>query len=186
MGEPIQRVSYAEYLRRLEASDVKLEFSDGLVYAMSGGTIEHARLSASVVAQLHSALSGKGCTVYSSDLAIRIDETDRTTFADAVVVCGPVAASDVDRNAITNPTIIVEVLSPSTEASDRGEKFRHYQRLESLREYVLVSQHEPRVEVFRRDGNAWILRSYGPGESFELHSEGTTLGVDAIYADPGS
>ena len=184
MGEPASRVPYEEYLRRLEVSEVKLEYVNGVVYAMTGGTPVHARLSVNVAAELRSALADKGCAVYSSDLAVRVEATDRTTFADAVVICGPESVSPVDRHAITNPTILVEVLSPSTEASDRGEKFRHYQALESLREYVLVSQSEPRVEIFHRDGTAWILRSYGAGESFELPSQGVTLEVDAIYADP--
>tara|TARA_B100001750_G_scaffold119664_1_gene94922 strand:- start:3105 stop:3677 length:573 start_codon:yes stop_codon:yes gene_type:complete len=183
MGEAVERASYDEYLRRLAASESKLEFVDGVIYAMTGGTPTHARLAASVTAALHRALAGSDCAVYSSDLAIRVEATNRTTFADAVVVCGPELASSSDPNAITNPSIVVEVLSPSTEASDRGEKFRHYQQLPSLREYVLVSQDEPRLEIFRRDGNAWILRSYGPGEHAELESQGVTLPIDELYAD---
>lgn len=183
MGEPAAGVSYEEYLQRREASEVKLEFVDGVVYAMTGGTVEHARLSANVVGELRNAIGRGHCAVFSGDLAIRVDETNRTTYADAVVICGSDRVSEIDHNAITNPTIIVEVLSPSTEASDRGEKFRHYQRLESLQEYVLITQGEPTVEVFQRQGNAWLLQTYGAGESLELPSQGVTIEVDAIYAD---
>ncbi|MBO6940393.1 MAG: Uma2 family endonuclease [Deltaproteobacteria bacterium] len=183
MGEPVERISYAEYLERREASEVRLEWLDGVVYAMSGGTVEHARLSAAAVGELRTALRAHGCAVFSADLAIRVEATDRTTYADAVVVCGPETVSPSDQHAVTNPTIIVEVLSPSTEASDRGEKFRHYQRLESLREYVLISQGDPTIEVFERQGNAWLLRTYGAGDSFVLSSQDVEISVDAIYAD---
>jgi Uma2 family endonuclease len=101
-----------------------------------------------------------------------------------VVICGSEIISSIDPDAVTNPTVIVEVLSPSTEASDRGEKWRHYQRIDSLREYVLVSQGEPYVEVFRRDGDEWVLRTATAGKMLELPSQGVRIAVDDIYADP--
>src|SRR5690606_808130 len=162
----------------------RYEFVDGAVYAMAGGTPEHARLAMTLGAQLLAALGPKGCAVYGSNLKIRIDATNRSTYADVVVVCGPEQTSEIDPNAITNPTVIVEVLSPSTEASDRGEKWRHYQRIASLREYVLVSQGSPYVEVFRRDGDEWVLRTTTAGQLLELPSQGVQVPVDAIYADP--
>lgn len=183
MGEPAKRVSYAEYLELESASDVRLEFVAGMIYAMAGETSEHARLAANWILAIGPLLRDKGCAVFTSDLKIRIDATDRTTYADAVVVCGPDVHSEVDPNAITNPTVIVEVLSPSTEASDRGEKWRHYQRLSSLREYVLISQGEPYIEVSRRDGDEWILRTSGAGQSFELPSRGVSVAVDDVYRD---
>jgi Uma2 family endonuclease len=184
MGEPAESVSYEAYLAMLEASEVKLEFVDGVVYAMSGGTVEHARLSMRVGRALGRALEGRPCEVYSSDLKVRVDETNRTTFADATVICGPAEVSAIDRHAITNPTILVEVLSPSTEASDRGDKWRSYQRLSSLREYVLVSQGEPYVEVFEREEGGWRLRTYTAGAEIELPSQALSIPVDAIYHDP--
>lgn len=186
MGEPAPRVTYAEYLALEANSEVRLEFVDGLVYAMAGGTPEHARLSMAIGAELRTALRDRGCVAYSSDLKLRIDATDRSTYADAVVICGPERYSELDPNAVTNPTIIVEVLSPSTEAADRGEKWRHYQHLASLREYVLVSQGEPYVEVFRREGDEWILRTSVAGGVVELPSQGVSIAVDAIYVDPRS
>jgi Uma2 family endonuclease len=137
-----------------------------------------------VTAELFTALRPKACTVYGCGLRIRIDATNRSTYADAVVVCGSPRTSAIDPDAVVNPTIIVEIFSPSTEASDRGDKFRHYQHLDSLREYVLVSEREPHIEVFRRDGDEWVLRTATAGQVVELPSHGARIAVDAIYADP--
>lgn len=182
MGEPAPRVTYAEYLALEAESETRLEFVDGQVYAMAGGTPEHARLAVEIAAELRAALKPKGCLVYSSDLKLRIDATNRSTYADVVVICGPEEHSEIDPSAITNPTVIVEVLSPSTEAADRGEKWRHYQRFASLREYVLVSPGDPYVEVFRREGEEWVLRTSMAGGVIELPSRGVSIPVDAIYA----
>jgi len=182
MAEAALRATYAEYLELEARSEQRYEFVDGAVYAMAGGTPEHARLMAAVTIALGNALADKRCEVYSSELKIRIEATNRTTYADVVVVCGPASYSSIDRNAITNPTVIVEVLSPSTEASDRGEKWRHYQHIASLREYVLVSQDSPYVEVFRRNGDEWVLRTVTAGQILELASQGAQIPVDAIYA----
>lgn len=189
MAEAAQRSTYAEYLELEAGSETRYEFVDGLVYAMTGGTPEHARLAMKLGAALVAALDAKGCAVYGSDLKLRIEATNRTTYADVVVVCGPEARSTLDPNAVINPTVIIEVLSPSTEASDRGEKWRHYQQLSSLREYVLVAQDEPYVEVFRRDGeqhDEWVLRIARAGQTLDLPSQGVQLPIDALYAAPGS
>ncbi len=184
MAEAAQRSTYAEYLELEANSEQRYEFVDGAVYAMAGGTPEHSRLAAAAIVQLSAALAPKGCAVYTSDLKIRIDATNRSTYADVVVVCGPEVTSKIDPNAITNPTVIIEILSPTTEASDRGEKWRHYQHLSSLREYVLVSQGDPYIEVFRRDGDEWVLRTATAGQMLELPSQEVRIPVDAIYADP--
>lgn len=179
-----QRSTHAEYLAFEEVSERRHEFVDGVVRPIADSSPEHARLSAAVGAELGKALAGRPCEVFGCSLRIRIDKTNRTTYADVVVICGPEIHSELDRNAITNPTVIVEVLSPSTEASDRGEKWRHYQRLASLREYVLVSQDSPYIEVFRRNGDEWVLRTATAGQMLELPSHGVQIPVDAIYADP--
>ncbi len=186
MGDPVAHSSYAEYLALEAESEQRHEFIDGVVYAMAGGIPEHSRLSVAIASELRAALAGQGCAVYGSDLKLRIEATNRTTYADAVVVYGPESVSAIDPNAITNPTVIVEVLSPSTEASDRGDKWRHYQRLASLCEYVLVSQGDPYVEVFRREGDVWVLRTFVAGQMIELASLGKRVSVDAIYSDPRS
>jgi Uma2 family endonuclease len=168
------RVSYTDYLAALEASEVKLEFIDGIVRAMGGGTIEHARLAGSFAFALATALAGKRCVVLPGDAKIRIEASNRATFPDVSVVCGKIERSPIDAEAITNPIVIVEVLSDSTEAYDRGEKSRHYRKLPSLREY----------EVWRRHGDVWQIAEHGPAEDVELPSIDVRLPVDVIYASP--
>lgn len=177
-------MTYAEFLAFEEASATKHEYLDGLVVAMAGGSPEHARLSARLIVELTRLLGDRPCVVYSSDARVRISATNRATYPDVTVVCGETEAADDDADAITNPIVLVEVLSDTTEREDRGEKFAHYRRLPSLQEYVLVSQREPRIEVFRRAEQMWIFREAGPGESIELGSLGVTLDVDAVYRDP--
>src|SRR5207249_4765417 len=117
-----------------------------------GGTPEHGRLALAVSGELRALLRGRPCTLYSSDVRVRIEATGRSTYPDFSVVCGKRLTAKDDKDAITNPIVIVGVLSDTTEASDRGEKFSHYRQLASLKEYVLVSQKDPHIEVFRRDG----------------------------------
>ncbi len=182
-AQPKTTLSYREYLDLERTSEHKYEWLAGEAWSMAGGTITHARMAANVTASLVAALRGKPCAVFSSDLKVRVTQTDRSTYPDITVICGkPEVAAD-DPNAAVNPVAVVEVFSESTEASDRGEKFAHLQRLESLREYVLVNQRTQRVEVFRRAENAWELRSYEKG-NFELTSLQITLKVEELYADP--
>lgn len=179
-------VSYEDYLLAEETSDVKHEWLDGVVYAMSRGTPEHARLSVNVSAVLRASFKGR-CIVYSSDAMLFVRETNLSTYADVSVVCGRVETLRVVKNgnalgeAITNPTIVVEVLSERTEGYDRGEKFGHYMRVPSLKEYVLISQAEPLVEVYRRpDGPGhWQHEMARSEQSLMLH--GVTIAVDEIY-----
>lgn len=178
------RLTYDEYLALEAQGPVKHEYLRGVAWAMAGGTIEHARLQAAVVGELRAALAGEPCVVLSSDGRVRVDATDRTTYPDASVVCGPRVTSPVDRHAITNPKVLVEVLSSETERDDRGEKFAYYRRLDSLEEYVLVSQDERRIEVFRRTPEGWILSEALAGERIALGSIGVVLDVDAVYFDP--
>jgi Uma2 family endonuclease len=177
-------MTYAEYLAAEAVSDVRHEFLNGEVWAMAGGTPERAAL-ASMIAQLQGALRGKPCRTYSSDLRVRVVETGLSTYPDVTVVCGQLATAGDDANAAVNPTVLVEVLSEATEGFDRGAKAAHYRRIPSLREYVLVSQAEPRSEVQRRsEAGRWELLEAGPGESIELVSLGIRIDVAAVYANP--
>ncbi len=152
---------------------------------MAGGSREHGRLASALTIAIGSALRGRPCAIYSSDVRVHVAATQRTTYPDLTIVCGPVEPAPDDAEAITNPTILVEVLSDSTEAGDRGEKFAHYRHLDSLREYVLVSHKEPRIEVFRREQDGrWRLDDFGPGQTAELQSIDVRVSVDDIYADP--
>jgi len=177
-------MTYAEYLELERSSDIKHEYLRGEVIALAGGTPEHSRLAANVIGELRTALSGRPCVVFTSDARVRIEATDRATYPDVTVVCERLEHAADDRDTITNPVVIVEMLSDQTEADDRGEKFAHYRRLASLREYVLVSQRTTRIEVYRRQGLAWVFSEAAAGQALALESLGVTLSVDEIYRDP--
>ncbi len=179
-----ERVSYARYVELANASETRLEYVAGVVLAMAGGTIEHARLTMSVGTALSNALRGKPCVVLSADARVRIRAADRATYPDVSVVCGRIDRDPDDALSVVNPKVLVEITSESTESSDRTEKFAEYRRLASLAEYVLVSQRARRIEVYRRDGRRWTLDEYGPGESARLESLDVSISVDAVYFDP--
>lgn len=185
---PVARMSYAEYLAFEAASETKHEYINGEVFAMAGGTVEHAALSVAVSTALSIALRDRRCRVLSSDGRVRAKATGMSTYPDVSVVCNNVEVDPDDEHGVLNPTLIVEVLSDSTEAHDRGAKAAHYRRIPSLREYVLVSQREPLIEVYRRNerGNWELVAEARQGERAELASCGAVivLDVDAIYRDP--
>jgi len=176
--------TYEHYLELEAKSDSKHEWCDGVVYAMSRGTPEHARLSAAMVGILRARL-GSECTVYSSDAMLWIERASLSTYADTTIVCGPLETKNVKRRgttpgeAIINPIIVVEVLSDSTERYERDAKFQAYKKLQSLEEYVLVAQDERRLEVYRRKGESWICETAGPGGSVSIH--GAAIAVDEVY-----
>lgn len=183
---PTPYVSYADYLALEEASTTRHEWLNGAIFDMSGGTVEHAGLAVAVTSRLTLQLQSKRCRVFPSDLRVRVLATGLCTYPDATVVCGPLERDPDGRHAITNPTVLVEILSDATEGYDRGQKFAHYRRIPSLREYVLVAQDPPRIEVFRKNEEGlWVLASEaGPGEVATLASIDCTLPVDALYVDP--
>jgi Uma2 family endonuclease len=178
--------TYAEYLAIEEKSrDVKHELIDGELHAMAGGTPEHGALAMAFGSALQQALGDRPCRIFSSDVRVRVLATGMAAYPDLSVVCGKLETDPEDAHAITNPILLVEVLSDSTEARDRGVKAAHYRHLESLREYVLVSQTERRIEVHRRnEAGRWELFEYGRGERAELTSVGCFIPVDGIYRDP--
>jgi Uma2 family endonuclease len=179
------RMTYTEYLAAEAVADVRHEYLHGDVWAMAGGTIEHGGLAVAMAREIGLLLRGKPCRAFSSDVRVRVLETDLATYPDLSVVCGQLQTAPDDDNAITNPTVLVEVLSDSTEAYDRGAKWAHYRRIASLREYVLVSHGEPLIEVYRRTaGGRFELTDARAGETIELESIGATLDVDAVYANP--
>ncbi|MFO0553423.1 MAG: Uma2 family endonuclease [Polyangiaceae bacterium] len=178
-------IPFEEYLLAEAAAELKHEWCDGVVYAMSRGTPEHARLTMRIARAIGNKLASE-CELYSSDAMLWIEAAKLATYADASLVCGALETKSVKRNgrslgeAITNPVVLVEVLSESTERYDRDGKFQAYKQLSSLREYVLVAQEERRIEVHRRgDGAAWSCELGRAGESVEIH--GATLSVDDVY-----
>jgi Uma2 family endonuclease len=187
VGAPTRhRYSFQDYLDVEELGGVRHEYLDGEIFAMAGGTPEHAALAAALLVTLGVQLRGRACRPYSSDLRVRVPATGLATYPDAAVICGEIERDPASPTHVTNPTLVVEVLSPSTEEYDRGEKREHYQQLESLRAYVLVAQDRRAIEVYAREngGDPWTHRTYGPGEHAVLPL-GVDLDVDVLYADAG-
>lgn len=178
------RYALEEYLALEAASNTKHEFLDGQIYAMAGGTPEHSALTASFAATLHAQLRGGSCRVHSSDLRVRVSETGLVTYPDVTVVCGPWVRDPSDTNTVVNPTLVVEVLSRTTQAYDRGEKREHYMRIPTLQAIVLAAHDRPELEVWtRRDGDRWDRALYGAGEAVVLAAIGARVEVDAVYRE---
>lgn len=175
-----------EYLQLEEYANVKHEFLDGQIYAMAGGTPEHGAMAVRVGASLLAQLGGRPCNVYSSDVRIRVQATGLDTYPDLSVVCGTEQRDARDKNALINPIVLVEVLSPSTEEYDRGDKLDHYKQIPSLREVVLLSHDRPQLEIWRRAGESepWAREIFATGESAELAAIACTLSVDELYRNP--
>lgn len=176
------RYTYEDYRRLEDESDVRHEFLDGEIYAMAGGTPEHAAKAGDIVGILRAQLP-PGCRVFTSDLRVRVPASGLATYPDAAVICGSVQRADDDPMAAVNPVLLAEVTSPSTEDYDRGEKLAHYQRLPSLREVLIASHREPRLTLHRREGETWRPLSVGPGETLELASIGGSIAVNDVYRD---
>lgn len=151
-----RKLTVAEYLAREEQSETKHEYCRGEVFAMAGGTFNHALIAANILGLLKNHLQGSGCLAIGSDLRISAKSIEFITYPDVSVLCAEPQFDPQDRNAVTNPQAIIEVLSPSTERYDRTAKFGFFRTIPSLKLYVLVSQQEARVEVFTRgDNNSW-------------------------------
>lgn len=176
----LRAYSYEQYLRALADSHIKLEFFEGEIYAMAGGTPSHAQLGAKVIALLQRGLP-PGCTVFTSDLKVLIETADLATFPDASMVCGPLASAPKDSNALTNPMLVVEVTSPSTENYDRTEKLKSYQQLPSLQGVLIVSHRARRVTLIHRNEGGWEEVDFRGGEMVVVTMASTKFLVDELY-----
>lgn len=180
------RYTFAEYLEIEQASrEVRHEYVEGEIFAMAGGSVEHSALATALGGLLFGHLRGGPCRPHGSDLRISIRTADVATYADVAVVCDPVERDPESASHVTNPRIVVEVLSPTTERYDREQKRLYYQQLDSLQEYVLVAQDRRRVEVWRREGEQWVHAAFGAEEKAPLPSIGYELGVDELYDAAG-
>lgn len=171
---------YEDYLRIEEASEVRHEYLGGEIYAMAGGTPEHAALAARVLMLLGVQL--RGCTSLNSDLRVHVLETGLTTYPDASFVCGRIERAPVDRLAITNPTVLVEVTSPSTEAYDLGQKLEHYKSIVSLRAVVFVSHRRSQITIVERSDEGWQSNDFVGGTNATIDSMNASLPVDDVYS----
>jgi Uma2 family endonuclease len=179
-------VTFDEYCSIEADGPTKHEYLDGQAWAMAGGSRQHAAICANVLGLLATHLRGKPCQAHTSDLRVRVLATGLATYPDASVICGKAELDPQDRlgHTVTNPTVLVEVLSPSTEEYDRGDKLGHYQRIEALREIVLFAHDGRRADVFRRsDDGQWIHQLVTEGDVC-LESVPCVLPLADVYADP--
>ncbi len=183
---PAAKLTPEQYLDLERIAEGKSEYLDGEMFAMSGGSPEHSLISANLARAVGNQLLDRPCRVYSSDLKVHVVSTGLYTYPDLSVVCGePSVGVDAHRDVLLNPTLLIEVLSPTSEAYDRGEKFAHYRSIPSLREYVLVSQEKPLVETFlrRNKGGIWsFTEASGREATVELASIEVQVALAEIYA----
>jgi Uma2 family endonuclease len=158
-AQPMRYVTEEEYLQRERASTSKHEYYGGHIYAMAGASEEHNLIAMNIAALLRARVRGSSCRAYPSDMRVKVLQTGLNTYPDFTVVCDPPEFVNPEkRDTLTNPSLIIEILSPSTESYDRGEKFQHYRTIDTLQEYILVAQNKYRIERFvRHASNEWIL-----------------------------
>lgn len=172
----------AEYLALERASETRSELVNGQILAMTGASRAHNLIAANICREIGNHLKGRPCEAYQSDMRVKVSPTGLYTYPDVVVVCGQPQLEDEHGDTLLNPTLLVEVLSPSSEAYDRGEKFAHYRRLESLREYLIVAQDRPRIERYARDGERWVLtEASGLDAALDLTSIGCRLALADVH-----
>jgi Uma2 family endonuclease len=186
--QPKTGYTFEDYLAAERAElHIRHEYVAGEVFAMVGATATHNIIVANLIGGLWTQMKGSPCFVYSNDMRVRIESADASLYPDVLAHCGDPQFHDDRQDVLLNPALVVEVLSPSTEAYDRGDKFAIYRRLPSLQEYLLVSQERMRAELFLRgpDGR-WLLGEYsGPEESVPLESVGCALPLSEIYDKVG-
>lgn len=179
---PPPLVTSAEYLARERAATEKSEFINGRVYAMAGAGRPHNLIVGNTFAEIRAQIRGRGCEAYVDDMRVKVARTDLYTYPDIAALCDEPQFEDDQIDTLLNPSVIIEVLSPSTESYDRGAKFAHYRRLESLREYTLIAQDAPRVEHYLREGDSWLLTELnGVDAELSINTLGCTLKLSEIY-----
>lgn len=185
LAQPVHRFSVAEYYALEEAAEYRSEYFEGEIFAMAGGSARHSLISANLLGGLWNALRGKRCTAYESNLRLKVEASGLRSYPDAGVYCGQLEfdAEDPRGETAVNPTVVFEVLSPSTEAYDRGKKAENYRLIPSLKAYVLISQDRAKVEVFERVGDGfWRLSEAGGLEgSIALECIEVTLNLGELY-----
>ena len=146
-----------DYLKQERSASYKSEYRDGQIYAMTGASRKNNLVSGNIYRELSLQLKKRPCEAYINDMRVKAVEASSYHYPDVAVVCGTPQFEDTQVDTLLNPTLLIEVLSPSTEAYDRGSKFAHYRKINSLQEYLLVSQEQPSIERYVRRGDVWIL-----------------------------
>ena len=182
--QPKHYYSPEEYLELERAADYKSEYFDGEIFAMGGASPRHVLIVTNLVVELRDGLRDRPCTVYSADLRVRVSPDGLDTYPDVVVVCGKLEFHDDERDTLTNPLLIIEVLSKTTKNYDRGEKFEQYRMIPALAEYVLIAQDKRHVEHYSKQADGtWVLsETYDPHDVVILHSIDCRLDMAEVYA----
>jgi len=180
---PQHKLTADEYLEIERLAPTKHQFYEGEMFAMSGASIPHGRITSNLHAELASQIKGSSCESFVADLRVEVQRSGLFTYPDIAVVCGPHEYRDSKADTLLNPTVIFEVLSPSTENYDRGKKFAHYRLIPSLQVYVLVSQDQPLIECFHRQGETWnLIIAEGLDASLRIEEIGVEIPLREIYA----
>ena len=180
--QPVKPLTPRDYLTLERQSEYKSEYVDGVIVAMAGASQRHNLVITNVVRELSTQLKHRQCEVYPSDMRVRIPRLNTYTYPDVAVVCGKPKFEDDHRDTLLNPTIIIEVLSPSTETYDRTDKFKHYRTLEALQEYVLINLTRPWIENYvRQEGSRFW--TFSDAEGVEAQIELTSVGCQLLLAE---
>jgi Uma2 family endonuclease len=176
-------MSEAVYLALDHTSDHKYEYYDGQVVALAGGSAAHNRITINLIIALVAQLQHRDCSVYASDMRVKIPQTTTYVFPDVAIVCEPEAFDDADQELLLNPILVIEVLSPSTERNDRGRKFEAYRTIQTLQEYLLIAQDAKRIDHFMRQSpTLWTFSSLdSKEESLYLPCIDCTIAMNTIY-----
>ncbi len=183
-AKKLNNLSIQEYTSLETSTDTKYEYHDGTVFAMAGGTLNHGLICGNIFGEMRSQLRNKqqNCTVMNSEIKLHIASKNAFLYPDAMVICGEIEKSDKELNAVTNPIVIIEVLSKSTESYDRGDKFYLYRQLKSLQEYILINQKKALVEVYKREADLWkITRFSGLDDLLLIDALGISVDLKEIY-----
>ncbi len=172
-----------DYLALERLATGRSEYHDGRIYAMAGASRVHGLLAANLSRHLGNQFDDRGCELYIADMRVSVEATGLYAYPDIAIICGTPSFLDGKFDTLLNPTVIIEVLSPSTESWDRGGKFAHFRRIESLTDYVLVSQDKILVEHYTRQGEQWLLTAWSrPADSLVIDSIGCSVPLADIYA----
>ena len=184
LAQNLSRLTEAAYLQLERQAEIKSEYFNGEMFAMAGGTSFHSLIAANLSGELTTRLKSTDSVAYNSDLRVKIEATGLFTYPDVSVVCGLKRFLDEHKDMLLNPTLLIEVLSDSTEGYDRGKKFEHYRQIPTCREYLLVSQKEPRIEQFIRQADGeWLLKeAVGLNAELKLPSLGIALPLAEVFA----
>lgn len=182
-AQPLPSLTEEEYLVHERASTIKHEYYRGRIYAMTGAKEPHNLIAGNTLATLHRQLRRKPCRVYPSDMRIKVLRTGLNTYPDVTIVCGQPHFTDTVHDTLTNPTVIIEILSASTERYDRGLKFENYRTIDTLHDYILISQDHHHIEHYVRQANGqWLLtEATHLSETIDIQSIDCTLSLEDVY-----